>query len=397
MAEAAIGQLLYRSVADHPFAERELQHLLRQARERNAREALTGLLIHDRGCFVQWLEGPMPALQRVWASIRADPRHRGIERLHVGTAAERLFPDWQMQRVPTAVVAPADGPWMPAAAWRRLRDPGAQALASIQDIAFWARLPPAAAMARLLARGDEPQVHALGTLVAALRPSWPAVGLHLLGPVSRALHEAWRDDALDGTDLVIAQARLRGLLRQAALARSPEPAPGEARRALVAPLPGEGDPAGVTFAAIALDMAGWQVRCRFPASTAQLLDAVRADAPDLLHLALSDGSVQAQRLADLAEAIPLLRSCAAQPGMLVLVGGRAFAEQPGLATLLGADGDGLAQGSEARDLEAMRRWVSLRATSPAMMVAQATLDDVCLQVRRRHLDPAAPGAAQGAG
>uniref|UniRef100_UPI0013DAEED6 BLUF domain-containing protein n=1 Tax=Stenotrophomonas maltophilia TaxID=40324 RepID=UPI0013DAEED6 len=62
-------QLVYRSLAVEPPSARALQRILEVARRRNATEGLTGLLVHDQGCFVQWLEGPPEGLDRVWESI----------------------------------------------------------------------------------------------------------------------------------------------------------------------------------------------------------------------------------------------------------------------------------------------------------------------------------------
>jgi hypothetical protein len=385
MSTSQLTQLLYRSVAVAPFSDRELSALARQAQQRNAAASLSGLLVYDRGRFVQWLEGPWDNLHRVWESIQRDPRHHRIERLHAPWSPQRLFPDWSMQ----LGMADADGTpqalSLPAEALRELRERVHEVRQVLQGVAFWSRLPEPAAMVKLLARGAEDDVYQLGQLIMRSAPSWPAIGMHLLGPAARALAEAWNEDSLDAADLVVAQGRLQALLRE--VRSAPAALAPRKGKALIAPLPGERDLTGITFAGIALDAAGWQVCCEFPASNAALQACVARQSYDVLHLALSDGFARDHRMAEVAQTVRDARRAAANPRMQVLLSGRAFIEQPGLATLLGADGDGLAQGSSVHDLESMMAWASIRSASPAMMVAQAALLDVCQEIQRLQFGP----------
>jgi hypothetical protein len=59
-----------------------------------------------------------------------------------------------------------------------------------------------------------------------------------------------------------------------------------------------------------------------------------------------------------------------------------FSRQPGLAVLVGADGDGVGQASPSADFANLLSWVQTRRHSPAAMVAQATLNDVALELQR---------------
>lgn len=385
MSSSQLTQLLYRSVAVTPFSGSELSTLARQAQHRNAAASLSGLLVYDRECFVQWLEGPCDQLHWVWESIQRDPRHHRIERLHASWSPQRLFPDWSMQLGVADAAGRPQALSLPAAALRELRERVHEGQQVLQGIAFWSRLPEPATMAVLLARGAQDEVDQLGQLIVQLAPGWPAIGMHLLGPAARALAKAWNEDSLDAVDLVVAQGRLQELLREVRSVPSAlAPHKGEA---LIAPLPGERDLTGITFAGVALDAAGWRVCCEFPASNAALQACVARKRFDVLHLALSDGFTRDHRMAEVAQTIRDARRAAANPRMQVLLSGRAFIEQPGLATLLGADGDGLAQGSSVHDLESMMAWASIRSASPALMVAQATLLDVCQQIQRQQFGP----------
>ncbi len=88
--------LVYASSALQPFTKPELQALLEQARAKNAKLGLTGMLLYKDGNFMQVLEGDQKAVTDLAAIIERDPRHKGVLILLRGTSEERLFPDWSM-------------------------------------------------------------------------------------------------------------------------------------------------------------------------------------------------------------------------------------------------------------------------------------------------------------
>jgi FAD-dependent sensor of blue light len=88
--------LVYASSALLPFTKPELQALLEQARAKNAKLGLTGMLLYKDGNFMQVLEGDQKAVTDLAAIIERDPRHKGVLILLRGTSEERLFPDWSM-------------------------------------------------------------------------------------------------------------------------------------------------------------------------------------------------------------------------------------------------------------------------------------------------------------
>ena len=93
---ATLHHLIYRSQATALLHEADLPALLQQARSHNYQEDLSGLLLYFQGQFLQVLEGPEPALNRLYARIRADPRHHNLLTLAHGPIAARSFPDWRM-------------------------------------------------------------------------------------------------------------------------------------------------------------------------------------------------------------------------------------------------------------------------------------------------------------
>ena len=97
-------------------------------------------------------------------------------------------------------------------------------------------------------------------------------------------------------------------------------------------------------------------------------------------------------MAELAETVRAARRVSRNPQLQVLLGGRAFAEQPGLAVFVGADGEGLDQGTGPAELQAMLEHAQWRRHSPGAMVAQATLNELVLQLQRRRFgEPAVQG------
>lgn len=387
-SEEPIAQLVYRSAASSPMGHGELAHLLAQARARNEAERLTGLLVYDQGRFVQWLEGPTTGVERIWDSIRRDSRHVEVERLHTPWHPERLFPEWRMQLgTRTDSQHALAGLSLPERELTGLRS-AANTVADFMDsMAFWQALPPARQMLHALTSPDDNELEALIELVSRFSPSMTALGLHLLSPVAQALGDAWRDDRCDATTLLVAQMRLQVLMRRvvATWKRSSQRA---LRRALVTVLPGEVHLTGLTFASLALDAAGWSVDCGFPRNIGELQALVREQPYEVLHIALSDAFEREDRLSSLASAIREVRRASMQPQLQVLVSGRAFAMQPGLAVVVGADGDGLAQGSDAPDLEAMLAWARIRRQSPGMMVAQSMINGLAVSLQRKRFpDP----------
>lgn len=76
--------------------ERELHAILDVARRKNLRLGVTGALLYNGGGFAQVLEGPLPAIERIFESIQCDPRHGDVMVLDSGPIEVRTFPAWSM-------------------------------------------------------------------------------------------------------------------------------------------------------------------------------------------------------------------------------------------------------------------------------------------------------------
>jgi hypothetical protein len=83
-----------------------LPSILNAARWNNARLSITGVLGHIDMTYVQLLEGPPQSLDRLLATLFADPRHTEIEVMLRGRIATRLVPDWTMAGADLTSYAP---------------------------------------------------------------------------------------------------------------------------------------------------------------------------------------------------------------------------------------------------------------------------------------------------
>lgn len=76
-------QLLYISAAEHEFSEKELEELLKAARENNERLEISGMLLFHKGSFIQALEGKKDDVERLYQNISIDAnKARPCEQLH---------------------------------------------------------------------------------------------------------------------------------------------------------------------------------------------------------------------------------------------------------------------------------------------------------------------------
>ena len=89
-------ELIYVSAAVRPMLDPELFVLLARSRVNNAKAGLTGLLLHERGSFLQVLEGEAVAVKGLFAKIARDPRHDRVTTILEGPIRERAFARWTM-------------------------------------------------------------------------------------------------------------------------------------------------------------------------------------------------------------------------------------------------------------------------------------------------------------
>ena len=88
-------QVIYRS-QPFGFDRSLLAGILVQARRNNRRDDITGALVCREDLYLQLIEGPPDAINRLYAKIAADDRHCDLHLLLSSTVEERIFPDWDM-------------------------------------------------------------------------------------------------------------------------------------------------------------------------------------------------------------------------------------------------------------------------------------------------------------
>jgi hypothetical protein len=77
----------------------ELRRLVRQASDNNRELGITGLLLLSGDAFLQVLEGPADAVNRLFGQIMRDDRHREVHLIAFEQIGPFYFDDWNMHLV----------------------------------------------------------------------------------------------------------------------------------------------------------------------------------------------------------------------------------------------------------------------------------------------------------
>jgi Sensors of blue-light using FAD len=89
-------ELVYVSAAVRMMRDAELAQLLSKARSDNAMRDVTGLLVYEKGSFLQVLEGEPAVVDELFTRIGRDPRHAQVQMLSRQNIETRTFGDWRM-------------------------------------------------------------------------------------------------------------------------------------------------------------------------------------------------------------------------------------------------------------------------------------------------------------
>ena len=96
LSEEEIRHVIYISKPTH-FDHMVLEDILTKSRANNPAIGVTGNLIYHSDLFLQLLEGPHLAVNRLYETILADNRHTDIVKLRDETFNRRLFASWAMK------------------------------------------------------------------------------------------------------------------------------------------------------------------------------------------------------------------------------------------------------------------------------------------------------------
>lgn len=96
----ALETFVYCSRASEGVDDAEVDRLIEFSQRRNVARGITGVLVFGNGVFFQWVEGPPTEVQKLIASLHGDSRHHDIVELDRSIdKRERLYPQWEMERV----------------------------------------------------------------------------------------------------------------------------------------------------------------------------------------------------------------------------------------------------------------------------------------------------------
>ena len=91
-----VRHVIYISRPTH-FDHLVLEEILIKSRSNNPAVGVTGNLIYHSDLFLQFLEGPHLAVDKLYQTILADNRHADIVKLRDETFSRRLFASWAMK------------------------------------------------------------------------------------------------------------------------------------------------------------------------------------------------------------------------------------------------------------------------------------------------------------
>jgi methanogenic corrinoid protein MtbC1 len=391
-----LSKLVYRSRVVHPLSSLELYKLALAAQTRNRAESVTGLVIYDEGSFFQWLEGPAASLERIMVSIRRDRRHTDIEVLDSRSADTRLFAGWSMKLAAAGQAAASlrrdvmEPPPQLIEALRRTPRAAPRLLAAMMPVAAGASggtvsefrpapstlplnihaatilksvivetvIPELLQRQRLLRgkSGDMPNTKRVWELADLLIAADQEAALELIRevqaetapslqhyatlfePAARRLGDLWGEDVCSEFDVAVGLSRIQTAIRllNADVVRRRTTGT-QGPDVLIAPEPGEVHGLGAALDSEVMWGVGWTPHCEYPRDDHALEDLVAASWFDVLDLSLSAAFRREHWLPRLKKTVSAARHASRNPALVVVVGGRLFAEHLAVGAQVGAD------------------------------------------------------------
>jgi methanogenic corrinoid protein MtbC1 len=356
----SLSMIAYRSIAVSMPSDTALQQLLQSSQSRNKAAGLTGVLIHDHGAYFQWLEGPTDSLQRVWASILRDPRHRQITVLREEPLIERVFRGWDLRialgakvSIETAVAAMESSN---ATLRRVIGKPKSITDVSLEDAFTTIVIPRLLEVHGRDARGAVPFTstasiwHAdvdCGAQLAGVLMSrraaessyfvdslleqganFNALYKEVFEPAQLQLGKLWEQDLCDDFHLTVGLARLQMEIRRVNAAMPAEHMHKPQHSVLLSVQLNEPHYAGLIMGCEVFERNGWDVSSNFPGNDQALNALLHTQWFDVLKLSQSGSLRRDSRLMSIRATIDAARAASLNPALIVMVDGRTFAERP---------------------------------------------------------------------
>ena len=155
----------------------------------------------------------------------------------------------------------------------------------------------------------------------------------LLSPTAKLLGDMWEEDACTFNDVTIGLCRLQQIVYAFADRVHLGTGGGDGRTALFSLAPGDQHSFGLVLVVEFFRRAGWRTVCMTDATAEDLAETVRRDYFDLIGFSMADHNW----LDSLQPVITNLRSVSRNAGVRVIVGGKAFSDDPSRVAFVGAD------------------------------------------------------------
>jgi methanogenic corrinoid protein MtbC1 len=202
-----------------------------------------------------------------------------------------------------------------------------------QGEARWRCNPDLQEFLAMIVADDMEQARAVADRVVVQSGGRDGLLNELLRPAALMLGEMWERDDCDFTTVTLGVFRLDQIMKETAGAGDSVLMSGHEHRILLLPAPGEQHSFGLAMVADAFREGGWCVRSGPAVSRSRLLRLVRDEWFDVMGL-----SVVADRaLKGLPSCIRAVRAASCNPGVYIMLGGRALSEHAERSRFLGAD------------------------------------------------------------
>ncbi len=156
----------------------------------------------------------------------------------------------------------------------------------------------------------------------------------LFAPAARHLGELWELDRCSFTDVTIGLSRIQQLIHEfSPFFQAESERPLGTTSALLVPCPGEHHGLGIMLVEEYFRRAGWSVWSPNDFSDDQLVNAVKQERFDMVGISVTC-ELQKERMAVLIKSI---KAASRNWGIVVMVGGRIFNDEPSMVAKIGAD------------------------------------------------------------
>ncbi len=200
---------------------------------------------------------------------------------------------------------------------------------------------------------DEDRVASFITGLRAKGVTVEEIYLDLLAPTARLLGDMWTDDSCDFADVTIAVGRMQVVLRSLSQLFMRDAGQSELTgRVLLACLPGEQHSLGLFMVAEFFVRDGWGVHVGPPLAEDALLAELGAAWYDVVGFSVSCDS----RIDRLKREIRRVRKASKNKDVRILVGGRAFNDDPRLLARVGADATAVSAASAPKRAREILTW-----------------------------------------